>query len=155
VLHAYGVLATDRVVETSAMDLKGQYLGQSVKRVEEKMKAALGGVMFIDEAYDLAARDTYAAEAVSQLLTMLTMKEYSAGRIIVVLAGYQDKMHHMLETNEGLKSRFTNVVQFEDWDSEKCAGFIVDTARGERFELKPSEEAIRHVVVRGCDELRT
>ena len=129
ILHAYGLLARDDVIVTSAEDLTAEYVGQSKAKVEEQMQAARGGVLFIDEAYELGM-GAYGQEAMTKLLAMLTEPEYMGGKTVVVLAGYTDEMHRMLARNPGLKSRFPpdGFVHFPDWDAGKCYELIAQRA---------------------------
>ena len=129
VLFAYGLLAKPDVVETSAADLIGAFVGHSRKNVEEKMKAARGGVLFIDEAYGLGKGGAFTDEAVDQLVGMLTLPEYVGGKTVVILAGYRDEMHRMLAHNVGLKSRFTETIAFDDWTPARCAELVVKSLR--------------------------
>jgi len=130
-LYAFGLLATDSVVETSGLGLTGQYIGQTKKAVEEKMEEARGGVLFIDEAYELG-RGAYGEEAMTQLLAMLTMDEYKDGKTVVIMAGYKVEIDKMLNRNQGLKSRFDDYIHFEDWKPQKCLGGVVSAlARGQ------------------------
>ena len=93
------------MLETSATDLIGAFVGHSRKAVEDKMKEARGGVLFIDEAYGLGAGGSFTNEAVDQLVAMLTLPEYVGGKTVVILASYTDEMHQMLMHNPGLKNR--------------------------------------------------
>ena len=130
-LYAFGLLATDSVVETSGLGLTGQYVGQTKKAVEEKMEEARGGVLFIDEAYELGS-GAYGAEAMTQLLAMLTMDQYKDGKTVVILAGYKEQIDEMLNRNEGLKSRFDDTIHFGDWTPEMCLASVVSAlSRGQ------------------------
>lgn len=124
ILHAYGVLATDHVEVTSALDLRGQYVGSTTQVVQAKLEAARGGVLFIDEAYELVL-DVFGKEVVTKLVSMLTEPEYMNSKTIVIMAGYHKQMHEMLATNPGLKSRFTESLHFPDLDSEKAANLVL------------------------------
>ena len=123
VLFSYGVIATKDTVETLAPNLIGGYVGHTRKAVQEKMEEARGGVLFIDEAYELG-KGSFGDEAVGQLLNNLTLPEFMDGNTVVILAGYEKDMHKMLEKNAGLKSRFTSYVKFEDMSPEKCASIV-------------------------------
>ena len=85
-LHAYGILPSDTVVERNALALKGQFVGQSCPRVQEAVADALGGILFIDEAYALAHNDSYGTEVVRTLLTEL---ENNRCNLVCILAGYE------------------------------------------------------------------
>jgi hypothetical protein len=102
------------------------------------MKAARGGVLFIDEAYGLGKGGAFTDEAVDQLVGMLTLPEYIGGKTVVILAGYNDEMHSMLAHNVGLKSRFTETIAFDDWTPARCAELVLKTLRSGAvpFELR-------------------
>ena len=127
VLYSYGVLATDHVEMTSALDLTGEYLGHTKKHVEEKMQAARGGVLFIDEAYELGT-SRFGEEAMTKLLQMLTEPDYMDSKTVVVLAGYRFQMDAMLARNPGLRSRFPEHLHFADWCPERCADEVLQRA---------------------------
>ena len=152
ILYAFGLLATDKVVETSGLGLTGQYVGQTKKAVEEKMEQARGGCLFIDEAYDLGVGG-YGPEAITQLLAMLTLDEYKDGKTVVIMAGYSDKMQQMMSVNEGLASRFEGHIHFEDWDSAKCVNLVKSLAlknEGVSFKI---EDSAREVLLEGFETL--
>jgi SpoVK/Ycf46/Vps4 family AAA+-type ATPase len=130
VLHSYGLLATDHVELTSAQDLCGSYVGQTAPKVEAKMQAARGGVLFIDEAYELG-KGVYGEEALVKLLSMLTEPDYM-GNMVVILAGYHEQMHQMMELNPGLKSRFQDFVEFPNWIPSRCSEFVKKQLVNER-----------------------
>jgi SpoVK/Ycf46/Vps4 family AAA+-type ATPase len=130
-LHALGVLASDHVVLTTALDLTGQYLGQSKKVIESKMEEARGGVLFIDEAYKLG-EGQYGDEAMVKLLSMLTEPEYCGGKTIVILAGYDADVDRMLARNAGMASRFSECMHFADWTAAQCVSLVESLAQRER-----------------------
>ena len=90
-LHAFGVLPRDRFVERNGLDLKGKYVGHTSHVVKEAVSDAMGGCLFIDEAYALSGGDgdAFSGEAVR---TLLTEVENNRTNLLVVLAGYEDKM---------------------------------------------------------------
>jgi AAA+ superfamily predicted ATPase len=77
-LHSFGLLPTDKLVETSALDLTGEFVGQSKSKMQEKMDEARGGVLFIDEAYELGA-GSYGCEVMTKLVQLLTDVRYEVG----------------------------------------------------------------------------
>jgi ATP-dependent Clp protease ATP-binding subunit ClpA len=149
-LHSFGVLATDQVTETSGANLTGAYVGKAKEIVAEKMNAARGGVLFIDEAYQLG-EGSYGREAVSALVEMLTLPEHIGGKTVVILAGYHDEIHAMLDTNPGLKSRFQKFVQFENWTSERSAEFCLELLKKD-FSITQSDEMLE-TLQRGFDDV--
>ena len=131
------------MLETSATDLIGAFVGHSRKAVEDKMKEARGGVLFIDEAYGLGAGGSFTNEAVDQLVAMLTLPEYVGGKTVVILAGYTHEMHQMLMHNPGLKSRFNKFIDFEDWTPKRCVDLVLRELQNEKndFHLRDEDKA--------------
>uniref|UniRef100_A0A0G4I8T0 AAA+ ATPase domain-containing protein n=1 Tax=Chromera velia CCMP2878 TaxID=1169474 RepID=A0A0G4I8T0_9ALVE len=121
VLSQLGLLARDTLIETSGLDLTGEFVGQTKKKVTEKLDCAKGGVLFIDEAYELG-KGAYGQEAMTTLLAALTSEEYRG--MVVILEGYERDISDMLDRNVGLKSRFSQYFHFPDWDVRDCvSGF--------------------------------
>ncbi|WTW93112.1 AAA family ATPase [Streptomycetaceae bacterium NBC_01309] len=123
VFHALGLLETDRLVEAQRADLVGEYLGQTAVKTGELVDSALGGVLFIDEAYALAGNgyakgDAYGDEAVQVLLKRA---EDDRDRLVIVLAGYPEGMDRLLTSNPGLTSRFTARVEFPSYGATDLA----------------------------------
>ncbi|KAI3646660.1 hypothetical protein MP228_009588 [Amoeboaphelidium protococcarum] len=133
ILHSFGLIASPKLVETSAYDLVAKYVGHTSANVTEKLKEAKGGLLFIDEAYDLG-QSQFGKDAVATLISSLTKPEYMNGKTAVVLAGYTKQMHQMFELNPGLKGRFNKFIQFSDWNAERCVEFVKD----QLAQLKPA-----------------
>ena len=108
-----GLLSKGHVVEVGRAELVGGYVGQTAIRTKHICQKALGGVLFIDEAYslDVDGRD-YGQEAIE---TILTFMEEHRGKIVVIVAGYPEEMEKFLDSNPGLRSRFDTALQFEDY----------------------------------------
>jgi SpoVK/Ycf46/Vps4 family AAA+-type ATPase len=114
-----GVLKNgDIFVECSRAGLIGQYQGHTTKKVEDKVKEAEGGILFIDEAYDLChgSNDDFGTEIVSTLLKAIEDKR---DNLMVIMAGYQDRIEEFFGTNQGLKSRMATQIIFEDYTVEE------------------------------------
>lgn len=113
-LYSIGFISTNNLVEVSRTDLVGEYIGQTAPKTEKVVKSALGGVLFIDEAYMLynGSGKDYGKEALATLMKM--MEDYREN-IVVILAGYSDEMDKMLDVNPGIRSRFPNEVIFPDY----------------------------------------
>ncbi len=110
-----GVLPSgDIFVECTRKDLVGQYLGHTAKQVQAKVKEAMGGVLFIDEAYSLCTgdNDTFGKEAVD---TLIAEMENYRDSLMVIFAGYTSAMNKFLNANEGLRSRISRYITFEDY----------------------------------------
>lgn len=139
-LKALGYLSSGHLVEVSRNDLVGQYVGETAQKTMNKVNQALGGILFIDEAYSLARdeNDVFGVEAVD---TIVKAVEDNRDNLVVILAGYTDEMESFLETNSGLKSRFNYNVEFEDYTSgellkiskniAKSNGYVIDESLDE------------------------
>ncbi|KAL4256309.1 CbxX/CfxQ family protein [Pleurotus pulmonarius] len=112
VYYDMGFLSSTEVVECSASDLVGEYVGQTGPKTKKLFEKALGRVLFIDEAYRLG-EGHFAQEAMDELVGILTQERYM-GKIVVILAGYDAEMDRLLGVNPGLASRFPESIIFED-----------------------------------------
>ena len=108
-----GLLSKGHVVEVGRAELVGAYIGHTAIRTKQFCEKALGGVLFIDEAYslDVDGRD-FGQEAIE---TILTFMEEHRGKFVVIVAGYPAEMEKFLDSNPGLRSRFDTAIQFEDY----------------------------------------
>lgn len=114
-----GVLSTGQLVETDRGGLVEGYIGQTAPKTTKKVKEALGGVLFIDEAYALTPEDDardFGQEAVN---TLLKLMEDHKDDLVVIVAGYSVQMERFIDSNPGLKSRFTTYIDFPDYTSEE------------------------------------
>lgn len=117
VFYALGLLGGDHLVEAQRSDLVGEFLGQTAVKANELIDSALGGVLFVDEAYSLSNTgyskgDAYGDEA---LQVLLKRAEDNRDHLVVILAGYPEGMDRLLSTNPGLSSRFTTRVDFPSY----------------------------------------
>ncbi|KAF8065347.1 P-loop containing nucleoside triphosphate hydrolase protein [Lyophyllum atratum] len=113
-----GLLARPAVHECSASDIVAQYVGQTGPLVRKTFEKALGQILFIDEAYRLK-EGLFAKEATDEIVSLLTDEHYK-GKIVVILAGYDDDINQLLAVNRGLSSRFTEEVVFVNLRPEEC-----------------------------------
>lgn len=133
-LKAVGVLSTGQLREVGRADLVGQYVGHTAKQTNEVIQSALGGVLFIDEAYSLCRdkHDTFGLEAIDALVKAM---EDNKDNLVVILAGYKEEMEEFLNTNTGLKSRFPNIIEFEDYTPEEMYDIALVTAKSKGYRI--------------------
>ncbi len=133
-LKAIGVLSGGQLVEVSRGDLVGRFVGHTAPLVNQVVKSALGGVLFIDEAYSLyrGEDDSFGLEAIDTLVKCI---EDNRDNLIVILAGYSKEMEDFLESNSGLKSRFPNIIDFPDYTADELAAIARITAKGKGYEI--------------------
>lgn len=139
-LKAMGVLSGGQLIEVTRADLVGKYVGHTAPLTQQVIRSALGGVLFIDEAYSLyrGQDDSFGLEAID---TIVKGMEDNRRDLIVILAGYSREMMHFLEANSGLKSRFPNIIEFPDYSADELLQITRVTAEDKGYKL--SEE---------CDE---
>jgi SpoVK/Ycf46/Vps4 family AAA+-type ATPase len=128
--RALGLLPADTVVEVDRGGLVAGYVGQTAIRTAAKIDEAMGGVLFIDEAYALASPSggtghDFGKEAID---TLLKRMEDDRGTFMVIAAGYPDDMEHFLESNPGLRSRFTKKIAFSSYLPEELVRIAVSMA---------------------------
>ena len=119
ILNRLGYLAKGHLVTVTRDDLVGQYIGHTAPKTREVLKRAMGGVLFIDEAYYLYKQDNerdYGAESIEILLQVM---ENHRSDIVVVLAGYKDRMDTFFESNPGMQSRIAHHIDFPDYSLEE------------------------------------
>jgi SpoVK/Ycf46/Vps4 family AAA+-type ATPase len=139
-----GLLSSGHLVEAARADLVGPYLGQTAPRVRAVVEQALGGVLFIDEAYSLTG-DTYGQEAVSTLVQL--MEEYR-GDLVVIVAGYEREMNTFLAANSGLKSRLPKHLAFPDYTDDELVAIFTHLAAREGLTLTPEVPARLREILR-------
>lgn len=121
-----GFLEKGHVEETDRSGLVAEYLGQTAAKTMAKAEAALDGILFIDEAYGLSrssgsGEDSYGREAIE---TVLKFMEDNRDRVVVIVAGYPQLMKAFIDTNPGLKSRFTRYLDFEDFSPQELCRIV-------------------------------
>ncbi|MBR5897423.1 MAG: AAA family ATPase [Lachnospiraceae bacterium] len=131
-LKAIGILTGGQLVEVSRADLVGKYVGHTAPLTNQVLQSAIGGVLFIDEAYSLyrGKDDSFGLEAIDTLVKGI---EDNRDNLIVILAGYSDEMEEFLTSNSGLKSRFPNVVNFPDYTGQELLDISVIIAKSKGY----------------------
>jgi hypothetical protein len=135
-----GVLRKGQLIEVDRSGLVRGYVGQTATRVQEVVEEALGGILFIDEAYTLTVNKgegDFGQEAVD---TLLKAMEDHRSDLIVIVAGYTDLMDAFLESNPGLRSRFSNFVHFEDYTAEELMEILKRNLTEQDYWLSPDAE---------------
>ncbi|MFF8609135.1 AAA family ATPase [Streptomyces sp. NPDC015346] len=161
VFYALGLLGGDHLVEAQRADLVGEFLGQTAVKANELIDSAIGGVLFVDEAYSLSNTgyskgDAYGDEA---LQVLLKRAEDNRDHLVVILAGYPEGMDRLLAANPGLSSRFTTRVDFPSYRPLELTsiGEVLAAANGDGWDEEALEELRSisgHVVDQGwIDEL--
>lgn len=138
-----GILPKGHFVETDRSSLVGGYLGQTAIKTSQVLDSALGGILFIDEAYTLSqseSSDQYGQEAID---TLLKYMEDHRDEIVIIVAGYEDLMGKFLESNPGLKSRFNKYFQFQDYSEMELSQIFMAIADESNYEL--DEETQTHL----------
>ncbi|MCW2878400.1 MAG: ATPase central protein [Sphaerisporangium sp.] len=147
IFYAFGLLETPYVVEAQRADLVGEYLGATAIKTNELIDQALGGVLFVDEAYSLinsgeGQPDRFGAEAVQ---TLLKRAEDDRERLVIILAGYEKEMATFLGSNPGLASRFSTRIKFPTYSAPELLRIIelLGARRGERLSADASPVLLR------------
>ncbi|ABB15070.1 MULTISPECIES: stage V sporulation protein K [Carboxydothermus] len=133
-----GILTKGHLIEVERADLVGEYIGHTALKTREQLKKALGGVLFIDEAYSLArgGDKDFGREAID---VVVKGAEDYRDNLVIILAGYYDEMNYLLEQNPGLKSRFPIEITFPDYTDEEL--FFIAEKFLEDWEYLFSSEA--------------
>lgn len=132
ILRALGVLEGGEFVEATRVDLVGGYLGQSGVKTAKLIDRAIGGVLFIDEAYSLAGSkdDQYGQEAIAEIVASI---ERHRGKIAVIVAGYGQEMYKFMDSNPGLRSRFRDPINFPDLGGDALLEALVAMGTSEGY----------------------
>ena len=142
-----GLVSKGHVVEVSRADLVAGYVGQTALKVQAAVERAVGGVLFIDEAYSLSMEGSgeFGAEAVAQLVKMM---EDHRDDLAVIAAGYPDEMKQFIDSNPGLRSRFTHYIDFPDYSPAELVQVFEGLATVAKVRLGPGvSERLGHLFV--------
>lgn len=135
VYYSLGALSKGHLVEVDRSGLVSGYIGQTATKVMEVVESAMGGILFIDEAYTLTAgkgENDFGQEAVD---TLLKAMEDNRENLVVIVAGYTDLMEQFLSSNPGLRSRFNKFIQFEDYTPMQLLDIMKSMARKQDYVL--------------------
>jgi SpoVK/Ycf46/Vps4 family AAA+-type ATPase len=154
-LHSLGVLPRGQLVEVARADLVGRYVGHTAQLTKEVFERALGGVLFIDEAYTLTpegASNDFGQEAVD---TLLKLMEDHRDDVVVIAAGYTAEMARFLASNPGLASRFTRTIEFEDYTTDQLVTIVCRQALSSGYECPAQTRQALHTLVDALPRDRT
>ena len=149
VFRTLGIVSRGQLVEADRSKLVAGYSGQTAIKTNQLIDSALGGVLFIDEAYTLKSNDadSFGSEAIDTLLKRL---EDDRGKFVCIVAGYTDQMHDFIDSNPGLKSRFTQTIHFDDYSPDELTEIFLHLAQAKSFEV---DEATRTAVHHQFEQL--
>jgi probable Rubsico expression protein CbbX len=140
ILYQLGYIKKGHLLTVTRDDLVGQYIGHTAPKTKEVLKKAMGGVLFIDEAYYLYKPDNerdYGAEAIEILLQVM---ENQRDELVVILAGYKEPMDKFYESNPGLSSRIANHIDFPDYSVEELLQIAKIMLDDQQYQLTPQAE---------------
>ena len=142
ILHRLGYVRKGHLVAVTRDDLVGQYIGHTAPKTKEILKRAMGGVLFIDEAYYLYRPENerdYGQEAIEILLQVM---ENQREDLVVILAGYKDRMERFFQSNPGMSSRIAHHVDFPDYTTEELMAIAKLMLQQSQYRLSPAAEAV-------------
>jgi SpoVK/Ycf46/Vps4 family AAA+-type ATPase len=137
IFHTLGVVSRGQLVETDRSGLVAGYVGQTAPKVNEVTRQALGGVLFIDEAYALVqgGEQDFGKEAIAALLKQM---EDHRDDLVVIVAGYPGPMAEFLDANPGIRSRFSKTLEFPDYTDDEMVSICVAMGRASHYDLDVS-----------------
>lgn len=141
ILHRLGYIRTNRLVSVTRDDLVGQYIGHTAPKTKEMLKKAMGGVLFIDEAYYLYRPENerdYGQEAIEILLQVMESKRDD---LVVILAGYADRMDRFFTANPGMRSRIAHHIEFPDYTREELLAIAELLLAEQNYRFSPEGRA--------------
>lgn len=145
IFKALNLLSKGHLIETNRSELVGAYVGHTEKNTKEKIEQALGGVLFVDEAYQLTPKEGGANDFGKQAVeTLITELENKRDKFVAIFAGYDADMDYFLNTNEGLRSRVPYKIHFDDYLPSEIADIVV--MRLQKDNWKFNEQLLREVV---------
>ena len=140
ILYQLGYIKKGHLLTVTRDDLVGQYIGHTAPKTKEVLKKAMGGVLFIDEAYYLYKPDNerdYGSEAIEILLQVM---ENQRDELVVILAGYKEPMDNFYASNPGLSSRIANHIDFPDYSTDELVKIAKIMLEDQQYQLTPDAE---------------
>jgi hypothetical protein len=151
---ALGVVGNGQLVEVTRADLVAGFVGQTATKTNQVVDSALGGVLFIDEAYSLVSggAEDFGHEALAELVKRM---EDDRGRLVVILAGYPDDMQRLIAANAGLRSRLQATLTFADYTPDELVKILDVVAQDDHWRLTDAARAAAATALRAMYEHRT
>ena len=147
IFKALDVTSTDKVTEKVPKDIIGLYLNESDKLMDAAITEAMGGVLFLDEAYDLEPMDeagrSTSSEGKKAVQTLMTRMENEAGKFVVVCAGYPKEMATFMNSNPGLKRRFSHTIHIDDYTAEEFLEIYERAAKAKKYNSSLADDTVR------------
>jgi Holliday junction resolvasome RuvABC ATP-dependent DNA helicase subunit len=137
IFNALGLLSKGHLVEVDRAEMVAGFVGQTAIKTDAVVREALGGVLFVDEAYSLApasGEQDFGSEAIE---TLLKLMEDNREDLVVIAAGYRERMHAFIESNPGLRSRFTRFIDFPDYSPDELVQILSGFAEESGYRLSP------------------
>jgi probable Rubsico expression protein CbbX len=155
ILHRLGFVRRGHVISVTRDDLVGQYIGHTAPKTKEILKKAMGGVLFIDEAYYLYRPENerdYGQEAIEILLQVM---EAQREDLVVVLAGYRDRMERFFQSNPGFRSRIAHHIDFPDYSDDELLAIseLMLAEQNYRFSQEARDAFVRYIALRKAQPL--
>jgi probable Rubsico expression protein CbbX len=144
ILHRLGYISRNHVVAVTRDDLVGQYVGHTAPKTKEVLKRAYGGVLFIDEAYYLHRAENERDYGVEAIEILLQVMENDRDKLVVILAGYKDRMDGFFALNPGMSSRVAHHIDFPDYAIDELVRIGQLMLSAENYELSPAAAAAFH-----------
>ncbi|HYZ27750.1 MAG TPA: CbbX protein [Thermoleophilaceae bacterium] len=155
ILHRLGYIERNHVVAVTRDDLVGQYVGHTAPKTKEVLKRAYGGVLFIDEAYYLYRPENERDYGVEAIEILLQVMENERERLVVILAGYRDRMDEFFRLNPGMSSRVAHHIDFPDYAIDELLAIARLMLEAESYEFgDDAEDAFRAYLARRMEQPR-
>lgn len=145
-LCGYEILTKGHVVETDRAGLVAEYVGQTAVKTDAKVREAMDGILFIDEAYTLSATGGQYDYGKESIDTLLKRMEDNRDRLVVIVAGYPEPMAKFLDSNPGLQSRFTRFLSFDDYSASELGCIFSNLASAGHFQLTSDAYALLSIM---------
>ena len=156
IYYSIGAIPKNNFVETSRAGLVAGYVGQTALKTQDVIEKAMGGVLFIDEAYSLVSdsKNDYGSEAID---TLISAMENNRDNLVVIVAGYEEPMQQFIGSNPGLSSRFNRYLHFKDYDSEELMSIFLKLCEENEYILQEQAESaihkfLKNVYARRCKD---